>query len=274
MLRKIYYSVSPNLRFLLRKTYYFPIDFYEGITGKRGKNTPKKGDIFIGSGDFVKQGKAQIHLLKTYIDLKPSDNVLDIGCGIGRTAVPLTEILDKTSFYEGFDAVKKGIDWCNENIKSKFPNFNFSFTPLRNTLYNKSEANAATFKFPYEENNFDKAFLFSVFTHMKLDDIQNYLNEIHRVLKPDGACLATFFTYTKNDQLENFPGFKFPFKRDGYRLLDENVEEANIAIDMDILEGMITNSGLKMERKIDGYWKDLTKDKKDINFQDIIILKK
>ena len=274
MLRKIYYSVSPNLRFLMRKTYYFPIDLYEGITGKRGKNTPKKGDIFIGSGDFVKQGKAQVHLLKTYIDLQPNDKILDIGCGIGRTAVPLTEFLYKSSVYEGFDAVKKGIDWCNENITSKYPNFKFTFTPLRNNLYNKSDAKAATFKFPYEDNNFDKAFLFSVFTHMKIEDIQNYLNEINRVLKPEGKCLATFFTYTQSDQLENFPGFKFPFKREGYRLLNENVEEANIAIDMENLELMIAKSGLKLERKIDGFWKDLTKDRTDINFQDILILKK
>ena len=274
MLRKIYYSVSPSLRFLLRKTYYFPIDLYEGITGKREKNTPKRGEIFIGSGDFVEQGKAQLHLLKTHIDLKPSDKVLDIGSGIGRTAYALTKYLDQSAQYEGFDAVKKGIDWSNRNIKTQFPNFNFTFAPLRNNLYNKSAGNAATFQFPYEENRFDKAFLFSVFTHMKIEDIQNYLNEINRVLVPGGECLATFFTYNKTDVLENFPGFKFPFKREGYRLLDDKLEEANIAIEMETLEEMIAESGLKFERKIGGYWSDLTKDKTDINFQDIIILKK
>ena len=57
-------------------------------------------------------------------------------------------------------------------------------------------------------------------------------------------------------------------------MLNENVEEANIAIDMENLELMIAKSGLKLERKIDGFWKDLTKDRTDINFQDILILKK
>lgn len=274
MLRKIYYLASPQLRFLLRKTYYFPVDVYEGITGKRKKNTPKKGDIFIGSGDFIKQGKAQVHLLKIYIDLKPTDSVLDIGCGIGRTATALTEFLDKSSVYEGFDAVKKGIDWCNKNIHPQFPNFKFTYTPLRNHLYNTSTGNAATFTFPYENEEFDKAFLFSVFTHMKVEDIQNYLNEIYRVLKPGGRCLATFFTYSKEDQLDNFPGFKFPYEREGYRLLDKNVEEANIALDIDFLGQMILRTGLKMEQKIDGYWKMSSNNKKDIDFQDIIILKK
>lgn len=274
MLRKIYYLAPPNLRFLLRKVYYFPLDYYEGVTGKRNKNVPKKGDIFIGSGDFITQGEHQVDLLKKHIDLQPSHKVLDIGCGIGRTAYTLTKTLDQSGSYDGFDAVKKGIDWCNKNIKPKFSNFNFIYTPLRNSLYNKSSINPETFQFPYDENTFDRVFLFSVFTHMKIADIQNYLIEINRVLKPDGLCLATFFTYTKEDKLENFPGFKFPVKKENYRLLDEKVEEANIAIEINFLKNMITKSGLKFEQKIDGFWNDFTKDRTDINFQDIIILKK
>lgn len=274
MLRKIYYLAPPNFRFVMRKMYYFPIDFMDGITGKRGEGVPKKGDIFIGSGDFVAQGEKQKHYLKKYINLKSSDKVLDIGCGIGRTALALTKTLDKNGSYEGFDAVKKGIDWCNKNLKSKFPNFNFKYVPLRNSLYNKSETDPSTYQFPYAENSFDKAFLFSVFTHMKIEDIQNYLNEIHRVLVPGGQCLATFFTYSEGDQLEQLEGFKFPVKKDGYRLLDEKVVEANIAIEMDTLKKMIAESGLQFEEKIAGYWSDFSKDKTDIDFQDIIILKK
>lgn len=273
MLRKIYYLAPPNLRFVLRKLFYFPIDLIEGFTGKRGENVPKKGDIFIGSGDFVAQGEKQVQFLKKYIDLKNSDRVLDIGSGIGRTALALTKHL-KSGSYEGFDAVQKGVEWCTKNLTAKFPNFHFKFIPLTNHLYNKSKTDPATFKFPYEENSFDKAFLFSVFTHMKIEDIQNYLNEIHRVLVPGGKCLATFFTYSESDDLEKFEGFKFPVKKEGYRLLDEKVVEANIAIEMEMLKRMIEKSGLKFEGKIGGFWNDFTKNKEDIDFQDIIILNK
>lgn len=274
MLRKIYYLSPPSFRFLLRKFYYFPRDFYQGFTGKRPENIPKYGDIYTGSGDFVGAGEKQVRLLKKYISLQPSDNVLDIGSGIGRTAIALTKTLDETGSYEGFDAVEKGVDWCTKNIKSKFPNFNFKYIPLRNSLYNTSKTDPSTFRFPYEENTFDEAFLFSVFTHMKMVDIQNYLNEINRVLIPGGQCLATFFTYTENDQLETNRGFKFPVIKEGYRLLDEKVEEANIAIEMETLKKMISKSGLTFEKKIGGFWNDFNKNKDDIDFQDIIILKK
>lgn len=274
MLRKIYYKVSPETRFFLRKLWYFPIDFYEGITGKREAGVPKKGDIFIGSGDFVTQGMEQLQLLKSYIDIQPDDKVLDIGSGIGRTALALSKFLDSKGSYHGFDAVKKGVDWCKKNISSRFKNFEFKYVPLRNNLYNKSAEDAANFRFPYEDEKFTKIFLFSVFTHMKMDEIQNYLNEINRVMQPDGKCLATFFTYSSTDQLENFPGFTFPTVRDGYRLEDENVEEANIALDIDVLTAMAAKAGLNIEKTKGGFWRDLKKQTGDRHFQDIIIFTK
>ena len=271
MLRKIYYKVSPESRFLLRKLWYFPIDFYEGITGKREKGVPKKGDIFIGSGDFVAQGENQLQLLKKYISLQPEDRVLDIGSGIGRTAFALTKFLNDKGSYHGFDAVKKGVDWCNKNIASRFKNFDFKYVALRNNLYNKSAQSAADFRFPYEDASFNKIFLFSVFTHMKIDEIQNYLNEIQRVMDTEGKCLATFFTYSKTDELEKFPGFTFPVIREGYRLEDENVEEANIALDIDELKNMAEKAGLKIEKIKGGFWRDLQKQEGERHFQDIII---
>lgn len=274
MLRKIYYILPPNLRLTARKFFYFPIDLMEGLNGKRQKDIPKKGDIFIGSGDFIAQGEKQVFYLKNYIDLKPSDSVLDIGCGIGRTAFALQNVIKKEGSYDGFDAMKKGIDWCTKNIHQKHGNFNFKYEPLKNALYNKSAEDAEFFIFPYEGNTFDKAFLFSVFTHMKINEIQNYLNEIYRTLKIGGKCLATFFIYSDQDNLGDFEGFKFPIKKDGYRLINKNVEEANIAIEINTLKKMIDISGLKLEEKIDGFWNDFTKNKEKIDFQDIIILTK
>lgn len=36
-------------------------------------------------------------------------------------------------------------------------------------------------------------FLASVFTHLLPDEVDNYLSEISRVLKPGGRCLCTYF---------------------------------------------------------------------------------
>ena len=181
-LRKLWYGLSTNQRFLIRRLYYFPIDFFDKITGQGHKFVAPRGLIYTGTPagakKFIAHGKQQLELLKKYIGVKPDDHILDVGSGIGRTAIALTEYLSKNGKYEGFDAVKKGIDWCNSKIKKDFPNFNFTYTPISNDLYNDSGLKASEFIFPYEDQSFDKVFLFSVFTHMQIDEIQNYFDDI------------------------------------------------------------------------------------------------
>ncbi|MCC6818924.1 MAG: class I SAM-dependent methyltransferase, partial [Bacteroidia bacterium] len=91
--RGIYYSLSPKLRRIARRLYYYPIDIIEGITGKRDAITPPKGKIFIGPGDFKYLGNKLKNDFIKYGGLQPHHHVLDIGCGIGRIAIPLTEYL-------------------------------------------------------------------------------------------------------------------------------------------------------------------------------------
>ena len=55
--------------------------------------------------------------------LKPGEKVLDVGCGLGRMAMPLTGYLKDGGSYEGFDIVAEGINWCKENISNKYPAF-------------------------------------------------------------------------------------------------------------------------------------------------------
>ena len=76
------------------------------------------------SRNYIKQSNHQLILLKDEINLMPDDSVLDIGSGIGRTAISLTGYLNSNSKYEGFDVVKKGVDWCNSKISKDFPILN------------------------------------------------------------------------------------------------------------------------------------------------------
>lgn len=262
------------MRLLARKLIFSPIDFWETITLSRHKYEPPKGDVFIGSGDFIMQGIQHLNLLKIYADLKPEDVVLDIGSGIGRTAVALTTYLSKNGKYEGFDVVEKGVKWCNAKIKKDYPNFNFTYVPLKNDLYNDERNTATEFVFPYANNNFDKAFLFSVFTHMSPDEIQNYLCEIKRTLKPGGLCLATFFIYNSNNEssIESNINFPFTVNNGNHRLMSNKVKSANIAFKEDFLNELISKAQLKKIRTIDGYWKNQNAYNENNDFQDIVIL--
>lgn len=273
--RSIYYKLAPKMRLFVRKVFFFPVDIWETITGKRHKYEPPRGDIYIGSGDFIKQGMHQIVLLKEYIKLKPEDAVLDVGSGIGRTAVALTEYMTTKGRYEGFDVVEKGVKWCKKKITKDFPNFNFIYVPLYNDLYNSSTGKAQNFKFPYEDNSFDKVFLFSVFTHMGVNEIGNYLCEIKRVLKSGGFCLSTFYIYTsKNEKIiANNNHFSFPFKKGNYRLMSNEVQSANIALKEELLDELLEQAKLEKLKTIEGFWKKDILNHDDNDFQDIVILK-
>lgn len=275
-LRSIYYAISPKSRFLVRKIYYFPVDLLNSISKSKDKHIPNKGDIFIGGGDFAIQGKHLFSLLKQYAFLQPDHSVLDIGCGIGRVAVPLTQYLSQSGKYEGFDVVKKGIVWCQEHIAKDFSNFKFQYIPLNNDLYHLTDKKAENFRFPYEDNSFDTIFLFSVFTHMQPLEIQNYLKEIYRVLKPNGKCLSTFFLYDDHLEVEiskKSRSFSFPFDKGNYRLMNEKVPSANIAFSESYINQMIEAGNLKIKNKIYGRWANrATADLHD--YQDILIFDK
>ncbi len=173
--------------------------------------------------------------------------------------------------------VEKGIKWCNKNLAVDFPNFNFTHVPLNNDLYSFTKQKADQFVFPYADNSFEKVFLFSVFTHMQPSEIQNYLHEIRRVLKPKGVCLSTFFVY--DSEIENHitahnGTYIFPFRKERFRLMNEKVPSANIAFEEKYIEQMLRDSNLKLENKIYGTWsKRILKDQlKD--FQDVLIFSK
>lgn len=273
--RKLYYSLSPNMRRFARRCFYFPVDFWDLITGNRNSLVPPKGMIFTGSGDFVKSGNDLVSLCIQHAQLKPNHQVLDVGCGIGRLAVALTPYLNTQGAYYGFDVVQDGISWCTKNISSKHPNFHFKYTPLRNDLYNLStEQRAENFTFPYPNNQFDLVVLTSVFTHMQPAEVQHYLKEIKRVLKPGGKCLATFFVIdeqthqtikTRTDVMQ------FNYEYDEYFLHDNKVKDANIAFKQQALQNMAQKAQLNITTYNPGWWRGTPK-ASSFNYQDVIIL--
>lgn len=279
-LRKFWYSFSPKHRFLIRRLYYLPADLMDKIQGKRHKYVPPRGSIYTGSPadaqSYVEQGRKQLNFLKQHIQLQPNDNILDIGSGIGRTAIALTEYLEPEATYRGFDVVKLGVDWCNSKIGRDFPNFEFKYIPIFNDLYNTSNLKAEEFKFPYNEHAFNKVFSFSVFTHMQINEIQNYFKEISRVLTKDGIAFSTFFLYDDSNEhhISTVNKFRFPIKKNGYRLMNEEVKSGNIAIHKDNLNTMLDKGNMQLVSIIDGFWKDKSKYTEEANYQDIVVFKR
>ena len=145
-------------------------------------------------------GDKVLDLLVDVAGLEPGERVLDIGCGPGRMAAPLTRHLTSGS-YEGFDVTPRAIRWAQRKITPKHPSFRFRIADIHNAMYNpKGAQTGATYRFPYPDDSFDVSFATSLYTHLRPLETLNYLAETARVTRAGGRSLNTFFLLNDESQ--------------------------------------------------------------------------
>lgn len=134
-------------------------------------------------------------LLRLYGGFKNRSIVLEIGCGLGRIVYAMRDYLVLGGGrYNGFDICKYKIDFLQNTFEPHFPNFTFTHVDVHNTTYNPNgKIKASQFTFPYESDGFDVVYAASVFTHMLPENVEHYIHEAARVLRPGGRCVFSFF---------------------------------------------------------------------------------
>jgi ubiquinone/menaquinone biosynthesis C-methylase UbiE len=203
-------------------------------------------------------GEVLFGAIRDVCQVKPTDAILDIGCGCGRIAQPFTQYLT-TGTHEGFDIVLPMIKWCQENITGAYPNFRFKHAHIRNTLYSEQGQDAAQFVFPYGDNSFDVAFATSVFTHLLPASARQYAKEITRVLKKDGGrALLSFFLIDDDYRTRMRRGDKvlmeFAHQMDGYSVADPSNPEMVVAFDTPDAKAILEAGGLRIDGLSIGQW--------------------
>lgn len=150
---------------------------------------------WVGPSDFEATGREFAGYLTRFAGFTPSSSVLDVGCGVGRMARPLTGmILRPAGWYEGFDVAPDAIAWCQRHLTRRHPHFQFRCVNVYNATYNPlGTLDPATFRFPADGARFDVALAASVFTHLLPETTMHYVQELARVMKPGGRALLTFF---------------------------------------------------------------------------------
>lgn len=261
------------------------IDAREAIRGERNPMYPPRRLGLPGQGRAIGYRVMNIALIGA-AGLKPTDRVLDIGCGPGRNAVPLTGYLEGGS-YEGFDVMPEAIRWAQRNITPRARSFRFQLAELHNAAYNSdATSSAASFRFPYADDSFDVVFSTSVYTHLQPLETENYLRETARVLAPGGRTVSTFFLI--DDEVEQLFAQDPERRRRGgrlpaqlsheltdergqrYRTRDPRVPERELALYTEDAVAMHERAGLAVTEVRGGHWSGRER-RPDMLGQDLIV---
>lgn len=147
---------------------------------------------------FKRAGELSLELFKE-AGLKPTDRVLDIGSGLGRQILLLTDYLTTGSF-EGLEPIDEQVQWT-QRITARFPNFHFRKIDVWSKVYNPAgHVKPADYVLPFPDNEFDFITMNSVFTHMFIGDIRHYVDEIARVLRPGGRGTISYFLLNEESE--------------------------------------------------------------------------
>jgi SAM-dependent methyltransferase len=228
----------------------------------------------VGGGHYRAIGEEFFGHFTRLAGLRPDARVLDVGCGCGRMAVPLSKWL-RGGRYDGFDVVEPAVDWCRAHITPRFPTFRFEVADVKNRLYRPNgKVDPAEWSFPYPDASFDFVFLTSVFTHMRPAEQERYVAEIARTTAPGGTCFATFFLWNDDaaSRIEQAPaGMRFRHVYDGYRAVYPENHEAALAIPETDMRARFARHGLAVVEPVHfGLWCRPA----GTTFQDVVVARK
>lgn len=265
-----------QLRALARRCAYVVLEGHSRIAGlvSGAATAPPSWLPLVGAGDFQAIGHRYLGYFVDIGRLQPSDHVLDVGCGLGRMAVPLAAFLDEhRAKYCGFDVDERAIRWCRRRIGRYHPNFTFDVADVENRAYRHEGAiDSATYRFPYPDASFDFAIATSVFTHLLPDGAHNYVAEVARVLRPGGRAFMTFFLL--NDQSlrgveEGTSKFDFVHDAGTHRLIDPEVPEAAVALPESDVTAWLRDAGMHAVDPV--YYGSWSGRRKMLTGQDVIV---
>jgi SAM-dependent methyltransferase len=135
-------------------------------------------------------------------DFLPPDafrQVFDFGCGCGRLARQMIQQRPQPAHYVGTDLHRGMIEWCQRNLSSIAPNFEFFHHDVYNYHFNPDPEKPRMRAWPLADAAFTLVEAWSVFTHLTEAQATYYLSECSRILAPDGILHTTWFLFDKTD---------------------------------------------------------------------------
>jgi SAM-dependent methyltransferase len=166
--------------------------------------------------------------------------------------------------------------WAQRHITPRHPNFRFQVADVHNQTYNPAGRQPADrYVFPFPDASFDFVFMTSVLTHMLPAEVERYLGETARVLRPGGRCLITWFLLDEESRPLLEQGrtmIGFPEDRGSHRLMDAKLPEENVAYDIEEARRLYAACGLAIREPIrGGSWAARAN---PTSYQDVVVAEK
>lgn len=126
---------------------------------------------------FLKTGEATAKALDDHargagLGFTDAHRILDFGCGSGRVIRHLPQMTKASLF--GVDYNSSLVDWCAANLPGTY---------RQNQLHPPLD---------FSDDQFDIAYLLSVFTHLRIPTQREWLAELARVIRPGGLAMISF----------------------------------------------------------------------------------
>jgi SAM-dependent methyltransferase len=227
---------------------------------------------FAGAGNYVGHGDKFVANLVSLGNLQENQAVLEIGCGIGRIATGLHRRFGERLSYLGFDIVRYGITWCQKHFATRSQRYKFAHSNIYNSFYNpRGRLSPAAYAFPAEAASIDFVFASSVFTHMQPPDVQHYIRESARVLKPGGRVYFTCFILDEESERQVKAGktsMSFAHQKGDCRVEDVDEPDLAVAYGLPWMEERFRESGLQLQHVERCSWRGTSH---PLFYQDIVI---
>jgi len=177
--------------------------------------------------------------LQKYAGLRPNSHVIDIGCSWGYLGFALANFLSSEGAYLGVEIQDDATKWSRERLGWLGENFQFVHLDIHNDYYNPGgDLRRSQVHLPVPDGWANVMIAGSVFTHMLEDGVRAYLDEICRVLAPNGIAAFSYddSTFWSSSDEE-------------YAIVDKKVPDKTTYYSRSKIQEMVLKAGLKPARE-------------------------
>jgi ubiquinone/menaquinone biosynthesis C-methylase UbiE len=165
--------------------FHFVEDYERHVAGLIEQHSLDEAMSLAVGGNYEYVGRIEVELLRRF-GLRDGMSLFDLGCGSGRLAAAIGSS-DLQIEYLGTDVVQALLDYA-QSKSSK----NYRFILCREL------------SIPSPDHSFDFACAFSVFTHLLHQESFIYLEEMRRILRPDGRIVFSFIEFASPNHWMTF----------------------------------------------------------------------